>query len=86
MTDPTLPPGPESPPSVNELLLARIDAQCRLISLELDQLATACAQLHPERARSCATAIIFAKTGIDEVRLRAHARPLDDGGGLNSET
>ena len=36
------------------------------------------AQLHPERARSCQTAIILARTGVDEIHDRAHARPLDE--------
>jgi hypothetical protein len=31
----------------------------------------------PERARSCRNAITMASVMIDEIRLRAHARPLD---------
>ena len=38
----------------------------------------ACEQLAPERARSCRNAITMASVMIDEIRLRAHARPLDD--------
>jgi hypothetical protein len=35
-------------------------------------------QLTPERARSCRNAITMASVMIDEIRLRAHARPLDE--------
>jgi hypothetical protein len=37
-------------------------------------------QLHPERARSCRNAITMALVMIDEIRLQAHARPLDEPG------
>jgi hypothetical protein len=69
---------PPIEPSVHELLLARIDEHCRLLSLELDQVAEACEQLEPERARSCRNAITMASVMVDEIRLRAHARPLDE--------
>jgi hypothetical protein len=36
--------------------------------------------LEPERARSCRNAITMCSVIIDEIRLRAHAHPLDDGG------
>jgi hypothetical protein len=65
-------------PTVRELLLARIDEHCRLLGLELDQVARACEQLAPERARSCRNAITMASVMVDEIRLRAHARPLDE--------
>jgi hypothetical protein len=78
MPDPNLPPDPEpTEPTVHELLLARIDEHCRLLGLELDQVAKACEQLAPERARSCRNAITMASVMLDEIRLRAHARPLD---------
>jgi hypothetical protein len=35
-------------------------------------------QLHPERARSCRNAITMCAVMVDEIRLRAHARPLDE--------
>jgi hypothetical protein len=79
MSDPKLPPDPEpTEPTVHELLLARIDEHCRLLALELDQAAKACEQLALERARSCRNAITMASVMIDEIRLRAHARPLDE--------
>jgi hypothetical protein len=65
-------------PTVDELLLDRIDEHCRLLALELDQAARATEQLAPERARSCRNAITMASVMVDEIRLRAHARPLDE--------
>jgi hypothetical protein len=35
-------------------------------------------QLEPERARSCRNAITMCSVMVDEFRLRAHARPLDE--------
>ncbi|HZA79605.1 MAG TPA: hypothetical protein VE623_24780 [Acidimicrobiales bacterium] len=77
MPDPKLPPDPEpAEPTVRELLLARIDEHCRLLGLELEQVAKVTEQLAPERARSCRNAVTMASVMIDEIRLRAHARPL----------
>jgi hypothetical protein len=50
------------------------------LGLELDQVAHACEQLAPERARSCRNAITMASVMLEEIRLRAHARPLDEAG------
>jgi hypothetical protein len=69
---------PTVEPTVRELLLAHIDEHCRLLGLELDQVAKATEQLEPERARSCRNAITIASVMVDEIRLRAHARPLDE--------
>jgi hypothetical protein len=69
---------PTVEPTVRALLLARIDEHCRLLGLELDQVAKACEQLAPERARSCRNAITMASVMVDEIRFRAHARPLDE--------
>jgi hypothetical protein len=33
-------------------------------------------QLEPERARSCRNAFTMCSVMVDEIRLRAHARPL----------
>jgi hypothetical protein len=68
---------PTVEPTVRELLLARIDEHCRMLALELDQVRKATEQLAPERARSCRNAVTMASVMIDEIRLRAHARPLD---------
>jgi hypothetical protein len=58
--------------------LARIDEHCRPLGLELDEVAKACEQLEPERARSCRNAITMCSVMVDEIRLRAHAQPLDE--------
>jgi hypothetical protein len=50
----------------------------RWIDGMLDQVRKATEQLAPERARSCRNAITMASVMIDEVRLRAHAGPLDE--------
>jgi hypothetical protein len=71
---------PTVAPTTGELLLARIDEHCRLLGLELDQVAKACEQLAPERARSCRNALTMCRVMVDEIRLRAHARPLDEAG------
>jgi hypothetical protein len=79
MNDETTPPDPEPvEPSVLELLLARIDGHIRVIGLELDQIAQATDQLAPDRARSCRTAVAMTKAMLDEISLRAHARPLTE--------
>jgi hypothetical protein len=65
-------------PNVRDLLLPKIDELVARMASLLDEIRAATEQLEPERARSCRTAIILAKTGVDEIRLRAHARPLDE--------
>ena len=65
-------------PITLELLLDRIDEHFRLLGLELDQVAKACEQLAPERARSCRNALTMCRVMVDEIRPRAHARPLDE--------
>ena len=69
---------PTVAPTTHELLLARIDEHCRLLGLELDQVAKATEQLAPQRARSCRNAITMAAVRVDKIGLRAHARPLDE--------
>jgi hypothetical protein len=44
----------------------------------LDEVRAVTEQLEPERARSCRNAITMASVMVDEIRLRAHARPLDE--------
>jgi hypothetical protein len=73
-------------PNVRDLLLARVDELVADMSSRLDEVREVTEQLHPERARSCRNAITMASVMIDEIRLRAHARPLDEEGGLNSGT
>ena len=63
--------------SVRGQLLAKVDELTARMASLLDEVRAVTEQLEPERARACRTAIILARTGVDEIRLRAHARPLD---------
>jgi hypothetical protein len=72
-------------PNVGDLLLAKLDEfvdelTARMASL-LDAVRTVTEQLEPERARSCRNAITMASVMVDQIRLRAHARPLDEAPG-----
>ncbi len=64
--------------SVRGQLLAKVDELVARMASLLDEVRAVTEQLEPERARSCRTAITLAWTGVDEIRLRAHARPLDN--------
>jgi hypothetical protein len=65
--------------SVRAQLLARVDEITGRMALLLVEVRSVTEQLHPERARSCRNAITMASVMVDEIRLRAHARPLDEG-------
>jgi hypothetical protein len=65
-------------PTVRAMLLERVDELVARMATLLDEVRAVTEQLEPERARSCRNAIILARTGVDEIRLRAHARPLDE--------
>jgi hypothetical protein len=65
-------------PKVRDTLLARVDELTAGMTAELEEVRTVTEQLAPERARSCRNAITMASVMIDEIRLRAHARPLDE--------
>ena len=64
-------------PKVRDLLLAKVDELTARMARLLDEIRAVTEQLEPERARSCRNAITMASVMIDEIRLRAHARPLD---------
>jgi hypothetical protein len=64
--------------SVRAQLLARVHAITGRMAELLEEVRTVTEQLHPERARSCRNAITMAAVMVDEIRLRAHARPLDE--------
>jgi hypothetical protein len=66
--------------SVRAQLLARVDEVTGRMAELLEQVRTVTEQLHPERARSCRNAITMASVMVHEIRLRAYARPLDEGG------
>jgi hypothetical protein len=65
-------------PNVRDLLLAKIDELVARMASLLAEIRAVTEQLEPERARSCRNAITMASVMVDEIRLRAHARPLDE--------
>jgi hypothetical protein len=65
-------------PAVRELLLTKVDELTARMTTLLDETRETTEQLAPERARSCRNAVTMASVMIDEIRLRAHARPLDE--------
>jgi hypothetical protein len=67
-------------PAVRDLLLAKVDDLTARMGELVDEVREVTEQLHPERARSCRNAIAMAAVMLDEIRLRAHARSLDEPG------
>jgi len=65
-------------PTVRDLLLAEVDDLTGRMAELVAEVREATEQLEPERARSCRNAITMASVMVDEIRLRAHARPLDE--------
>jgi hypothetical protein len=65
-------------PNVRDLLIARVDQITARISELIAEVREVTEQLHPERARSCRNAITMASVMVDEIHLRAHARPLEE--------
>ena len=66
-------------PTVREMLLAKVDELVAQMTSDLEEVRAVTEQLAPERARSCRNAITMCSVMVDEIRLRAHARPLDIG-------
>jgi hypothetical protein len=64
-------------PDVRALLLAKVDELTARMATLLDETRETTEQLAPERARSCRNALTMCSVMVDEIRLRAHARPLD---------
>ena len=65
-------------PTVRQMLLAKIDDLVAKVAALLAEIRATTEQLEPERARSCRNALTMADVMVDEIRLRAHARPLDE--------
>jgi hypothetical protein len=65
-------------PNVRDLLLARVDEISARMTELMDEAREVTEQLDPERARSCRNAITMASVMVDEIRLLAYARPLDE--------
>jgi len=62
--------------NVRDLLLARVDEITTRLTELIAEVREVTEQLKPERARSCRNAITMASVMVDEICLRAHARPL----------
>jgi hypothetical protein len=60
------------------MLVAKVDELVAMTTRDLDEIRAVTDQLEPDRAHSCKTAIGMAVVLLDEIRLRAHARPLDE--------
>jgi hypothetical protein len=67
-------------PKVRDMLIARVDDLTGRMADLVAELREVTEQLHPEQARSCRNAITMCSVMIDEIRLRAHACPLDEAG------
>jgi hypothetical protein len=65
-------------PTVGEMLVAKVDELVAMTTRELDEIRAVTDQLEPDRAHSCGTAVEIARVALDEVKMRAHARPLDE--------
>ena len=60
------------------MLVAKIDELVAMAGRDLEEIRAVTEQLEPERTRSCRNAITMASVMVDEIRLRAHSRPLDE--------
>jgi hypothetical protein len=58
------------------MLLATVELTM-VMTIHLVEVPQVTEQLEPERARSCCNAITMCSVMVDEIRLRAHARPLN---------
>jgi hypothetical protein len=65
-------------PTVRGALLAKRNELVAMVMRDLAEIRAVTEQLAPERARSCRNAITVCSVMVDEVGLRAHARPLDE--------
>jgi hypothetical protein len=64
-------------PNVRDLLLADLDELVEAVDRALDAVSDITEQLEPERAQSCRIVENLVRVMLEEIRLRAHARPLD---------
>ena len=63
---------------VRDMLLTKVDDLTGRMPELVDEVREVTERFHPERARPCRNAITMASAMIDEIELRAHARPLDE--------
>jgi hypothetical protein len=62
------------------MLVAKVDELVDMAARDLDEIRAVTEQLEPDRAHSCKVAIGMTAVLLDEIRLRAHARPIEEGG------
>ena len=65
-------------PTVRAMLVAKVDELVAMTSRDLDEIRAVTDQLEPDRAQSCRVVIGMARVMLDEIRLRARARPILD--------
>jgi hypothetical protein len=61
------------------MLLAKVDDLTGRMAELVAEVREVTEQLHPEQARSFRNAMTMASVMVDKIKLRAHARPLDEG-------
>jgi hypothetical protein len=66
-------------PTVRAMLVAKVDELVAMTSRDLDEIGAVTDQLEPDRSHSCGIAIALTAVLLDEIKLRARARPLDEG-------
>jgi len=60
------------------MLVAKIDELVAMTSRDLDEIRAVTDQLEPNRSQSCRVVLTMARVMLDEVRLRAAARPIEE--------
>jgi hypothetical protein len=60
------------------MLVAKIDELVAMTARDLDEIRAVTDQVEPERAAACRTVLTMATVMLDEIRLRAHAGPIDE--------
>jgi hypothetical protein len=60
------------------MLVAKVDELVGMTSRDLDEIRAVTDRLEPDRSQSCPVVLTMAKVILDEIKLRAHARPLDE--------
>jgi hypothetical protein len=63
-------------PTVRAMLVAKVDELVAMTRRDLDEIRAVTDQLEPDRAQSCRVVVGMCRVILDEVRLRAAARPL----------
>jgi hypothetical protein len=67
--------------SVREMLIAKVGELVAMTARDLDEIRAVTDQLEPDRAQSCRVVVGMCQVMLDEIKLRAHARPFDEPAG-----